>query len=533
MQNALKKVLPITAILTLAFGILVMAAHTSTVSIYPTESQLGNVVDFKIIVKNDGGDNINRFELTLPETYDEKPIYLVKEIARPVEWDFKDVYKIETSPYYPYKIIWTTSSSLAPGKSIEFNFKAIAPSSIGEYTWTWKTGDVKDSERSDQFITKTILAPFETFRVSVPKNVKAGEYSQLTVTALDANGNIKIDFTGSVSFLSSDSIAILPQDYVFTTYDQGSKDFTFKLKTAGDQSVTVKTGDKIITSDLISVKPGNAATIKVLLDKAQIVQGDTITVKVSASDVFGNLFDVTQFAKFSIDKEAAGKFTNNVYESSNPGKWTLVADYTATGGGSLSDGEIIEVVKGTVQKPAETPVETPVKTPSEIPVETPSETPVAEKKELTISSPESLSAEVGKSSVFNLNVKNSGNVDLTNVEVQLSGLPEGWASIVPTFVNIAAGQSQNYVLNISIPAGESGVKILTISTKSAEDVNASKTVSLTIVGAKENAKTWITGMFTTIISKPLYLTIAIVVLVVLILVIWKLIPDSGRKKSEE
>jgi hypothetical protein len=88
-------------------------------------------------------------------------------------------------------------------------------------------------------------------------------------------------------------------------------------------------------------------------------------------------------------------------------------------------------------------------------------------------------------------------------------------------------------LNISIPAGESGVKILTISTKSAEDVNASKTVSLTIVGAKENAKTWITGMFTTIISKPLYLTIAIVVLVVLILVIWKLIPDSGRKKSEE
>ena len=76
MQNTFRKVLPITAVLTLAFGILVMAAHSSTVSIYPTDSQLGNIIDFKIIVKNDGGDNINRFEITLPETYDQKPIYL-------------------------------------------------------------------------------------------------------------------------------------------------------------------------------------------------------------------------------------------------------------------------------------------------------------------------------------------------------------------------------------------------------------------------------------------------------------------------
>ena len=46
-------------------------------------------------------------------------------------------------------------------------------------------------------------------------------------------------YTGTVHFTSSDPQAILPPDYTFLTSDAGSHQFSFTLKTLGDQTITV------------------------------------------------------------------------------------------------------------------------------------------------------------------------------------------------------------------------------------------------------------------------------------------------------
>lgn len=83
----------------------------------------------------------------------------------------------------------------------------------------------------------------------------------LLVTLQDSYGNVKTDFTGTLSFSSSDVQAVYPAAYSFTAGDLGSKRFPrdlFRLKTAGNQTFTAQAGGYtqkldpiLVTSDLI------------------------------------------------------------------------------------------------------------------------------------------------------------------------------------------------------------------------------------------------------------------------------------------
>jgi hypothetical protein len=74
--------------------------------------------------------------------------------------------------------------------------------------------------------------------VSAPSTVTTGTAFNATVTFKDAYGNLA-PYTGTVTFTSSDSQAVLPGSYTFTTADAGSHTFSVTFKTAGAQSLTV------------------------------------------------------------------------------------------------------------------------------------------------------------------------------------------------------------------------------------------------------------------------------------------------------
>jgi hypothetical protein len=71
-------------------------------------------------------------------------------------------------------------------------------------------------------------------------NITAGTAITVTVTALDAYGNVATGYLGTVHFTSSDAAAVLPANYTFTTGDAGVHAFTggVTLNTPGTQSVT-------------------------------------------------------------------------------------------------------------------------------------------------------------------------------------------------------------------------------------------------------------------------------------------------------
>jgi ELWxxDGT repeat protein len=79
------------------------------------------------------------------------------------------------------------------------------------------------------------------FRVTPStKSPKVGVAFTVTVTALDAYGNVATGFQGQAQFLSSDPLAILPSTYLFQASDMGKHTFQVTLQTAGAQTVTVQ-----------------------------------------------------------------------------------------------------------------------------------------------------------------------------------------------------------------------------------------------------------------------------------------------------
>ncbi len=88
--------------------------------------------------------------------------------------------------------------------------------------------------------------------VSGPSSASANTAFSITITALDAYGNVATGYTGTIHVASSDSTAVLAADYTFTAADIGVHVFTgLKLKKKGNQTITfIDTLSGSLTSSL-------------------------------------------------------------------------------------------------------------------------------------------------------------------------------------------------------------------------------------------------------------------------------------------
>ena len=76
--------------------------------------------------------------------------------------------------------------------------------------------------------------------LGAPASVKVKSQFNLTVTVVDAYGNVVADFRGTLAFASSDPTASLPGSYTFTAADGGVHTFTrLVLKKRGRQTIKV------------------------------------------------------------------------------------------------------------------------------------------------------------------------------------------------------------------------------------------------------------------------------------------------------
>ena len=188
-------------------------------------------------------------------------------------------------------------------------------------------------------------AAIDHFVVSAPASATAGSPITVIVTAKDAYGNTKTNYTGTIHFTSSDGAAVLPANYTFLVGDAGAHTFTSEvtLKTAGVQTVSVNdtvTTAAIGTSSDITVNPAALASITVSPSSASIAAGDSQPYTAEGFDSHGNsLGDVTSGTTFSID--GAGTCGTASCGSN------VAGSYTVTGtDGAFSDTASLTVTPG-------------------------------------------------------------------------------------------------------------------------------------------------------------------------------------------
>jgi hypothetical protein len=71
-----------------------------------------------------------------------------------------------------------------------------------------------------------------------PSPITAGDLGTFTVTAYDLYGNVAGSYADTVTFTSTDPLATLPADYMFSAGDGGSHTFQAVLRTTGTQAIT-------------------------------------------------------------------------------------------------------------------------------------------------------------------------------------------------------------------------------------------------------------------------------------------------------
>ncbi len=166
----------------------------------------------------------------------------------------------------------------------------------------------------------TVAAGVDHFQVTTSvdgSSTVAGTPFDVTVIALDADGNVLTGYTGTVHFSSADPFgAVLPADYTFQPSDMGSVTFAggVTLFTAGTRDVTVTdTTNQATGTDAVTVTPAAADHFRIDTP-ATTVAGQAFDVTVTALDPYGNT-----------DVNYQGTVT---FSSQDPYGAMLPADYT-------------------------------------------------------------------------------------------------------------------------------------------------------------------------------------------------------------
>ncbi len=169
------------------------------------------------------------------------------------------------------------------------------------------------------------LGSFTVDQIADPQT--AGDLTSPRVTALDIYGNTKTDYTGTVTFTSSDSGAstVLPSDYTFVGGDSGIHTFTneLQLTTTGVQWVraTDTVGGETGVQTGIDVNPAALGSFTVDQITDPQAAGTLSSPRVTALDIYGNT---------KTDYTGTVTFT-----SSDGGASTVLpSDYTFVGGDS-------------------------------------------------------------------------------------------------------------------------------------------------------------------------------------------------------
>ena len=151
------------------------------------------------------------------------------------------------------------------------------------------------------------------FVVSAPTTTVAGAPVSVTVTAVDAAGNLISNFSGAVRVSTNDPHGSLAS-YLFTAADGGTHTFTggISLFTAGTRSILVNAVSVTTASQAITVTPG-VATHLAVTTPSTTVAGAPMTFSVVALDAWNNM---------------GATYTGTVHFSSSDAQGTVPADYT-------------------------------------------------------------------------------------------------------------------------------------------------------------------------------------------------------------
>mgnify|MGYP000049961427 CR=1 FL=1 len=144
--------------------------------------------------------------------------------------------------------------------------------------------------------------------------VTAGDCLTYTLMAEDDYGNTW-DATAEADFSIDTDAGGTWTDNVYCSEKAGTWTVTGELDGVSDDAT-------------LTVEHAEAVTVTIAPKTAAVTAGDCLTYTLMAEDAYDNTWDVTAEANFTIDADAGGTWTDNVYCSENAGTWTVTGTWS-------------------------------------------------------------------------------------------------------------------------------------------------------------------------------------------------------------
>ena len=181
----------------------------------------------------------------------------------------QDVYGNTATGYSGSQLLLFTGANVSPNGTIPaaggVNFGGVVPLNFNLGQVQLPLALYKVEPAAIQVSSGTLTTPIPlsinvtagsaaSLQISGPASQIQGSSQNVIVKAFDAFGNTAVGYTGTVSFTSSDSLAMLPVPQTFTPASAGQKTLPVTLKSLGLQSITVSDGTLSALAN-ISVTP--------------------------------------------------------------------------------------------------------------------------------------------------------------------------------------------------------------------------------------------------------------------------------------
>ncbi len=159
-------------------------------------------------------------------------------------------------------------------------------------------------------------------------NIIAGSTQTFTTTAFDNFGN-SWDSTSSATFQVDPQASGSLSSNIYTSCNAGTWIVTAKSLGSTD-------------TGYLTVTHSSPIAINVGPESASIIAGSSQPYNATASDTYGNIWDVTSATSWNCNSSAGGSWLNNNYNSAFTGSWTITGNYLG-----ISDYAYLTVIHST------------------------------------------------------------------------------------------------------------------------------------------------------------------------------------------
>ena len=183
----------------------------------------------------------------------------------------------------------------------------------------------------------------------LPASVRAGVASSVTVQAIDANSNPLTGYMGTITFTSSDGLAVLPSNYTFTAADNGAHTFNVTFTTPGSQTLTVSDVATAVQSTIdVTVLPSESMSLASSVNPSFPGQNVVLTAVVTATPPVAGTPTGTVIFKVSGKVIGSGSLSNGQVSTSistlSVGSQLITATYSGNSTFGIASATLTQVV---------------------------------------------------------------------------------------------------------------------------------------------------------------------------------------------